>query len=319
MIVHADCRDVLPKLPDASVDAVICDPPYELKRSKRGRGGFMGMTWDEDSGAFDAPTWEEIRRVAKPGAWIAAFGGRRTWHWLACAMEMGGLIPRDTFLWAYTTGNVTAKHTTVKPVFEPICVMQVPTKGSIERAVAEHGTGYLGIDESRIPYLDEADLARTMAKNPGRSDGVTSGVYGTNRAQQRVNPDGRHPSGLIFADQVGVAQLDAEVDALLGDFQRFVVVPKASRKERDAGLGVEGTTILRNPHQAVKPVAIGEWLVGLLCPRGGTVLDPWAGSGSFGVSAVRRGREFVGIERDEIFSEVAQLRLAEADRLAVCS
>lgn len=313
MIVQDDCRTVLPKLPTASVDAIVCDPPYELKRDRKG-AGFMGQTWDSDSGAFDAPTWAEVARVAKPGAWVAAFGGRRTWHRLACAMEDGGLIPRDTFLWAYTTGNVTAPNTTVKPVFEPICVMQVPARGSLAAAVEEHGTGYLNVDDSRIPYLDEADLARTMAKNPGRTDTVTSGVYGTGRAQQKVNPDGRHPSGLIFAEAAEVRAQDMEVDALLGDFQRFVVVPKASRKERDLGLDVPDSSLLRNPHTAVKPVAIMSWLVGLLCPHGGTVLDPWVGSGTTGVASAYLGREFLGVEREDIYAEVARLRVSAADR-----
>lgn len=309
MIVQDDCRTVLPKLPAASVDAIVCDPPYELKRDRRG-AGFMGQTWDSDSGAFDASTWAEVIRVAKPGAWVAAFGGRRTWHRLACAMEDGGLIPRDTFLWAYTTGNVTAPNTTVKPVFEPICVMQVPARGSIAAAVEEHGTGYLNVDDSRIPYLDDADLARTMAKNPGRTDTFTSGVYGTGRPQQKVNVEGRHPSGLIVDD-------DSDILDLLGDFQRFVVVPKASRKERDLGLDASGSSLLRNPHTAVKPVAIMSWLVGLLCPHGGTVLDPWVGSGTTGVASAYLGREFLGVEREDIYAEVARLRVAAADREAV--
>jgi DNA modification methylase len=310
VIAKADCRDALPKMPSASVDAVITDPPYELKRAKRAAGGFMGYTWDSDSGAFEPETWAEVGRVAKPGAWVAAFGGRRTWHRLSCAIEDAGLIIRDTFLWAYSTGNVTAPHTTVKPVFEPIVIAQVPVKGSIERAVAEHGTGYLNIDESRIPYVDDADLAKTMAKNPGRSDTFTSGVYGTDRPQQKVNPDGRHPSGLIFDSSLAI-------DDLLGDFQRFVVVPKASRKERDAGLGQPYSDMVRNPHPSVKPVAIMEWLIGLLCPAGGTVLDPYLGSGTTGVAAINRGRDFVGVERDEIFSEVARLRIEHAEREAI--
>lgn len=314
-IIRDDCRAILPKLPSRSIDAIVCDPPYELKRDRRG-AGFMGQTWDSDSGAFDAHTWTEIKRVTKPGAWVAAFGGRRTWHRLACAIEDSGLTIRDTFLWAYSTGNVTAPDTTVKPVFEPIVIAQVPAEGSLAASVESHGTGYLNIDESRIPYLDETDLAKTLAKNPGRSDTLTSGVYGTGRAQQKVNPAGRHPSGLIFCDAEGVTQLDAEVDALLGDFQRFVIVPKASRRERDAGLY---GPIVRNPHTAVKPVAIMEWLVGLLCPAGGTVLDPWIGSGTTGVACARRRREIIGIEREEIYAEVAEMRVSHAYAESVCA
>lgn len=305
MIFQDDCRAILPKLDDRSVDAIVCDPPYELKRDRRG-AGFMGQTWDADSGAFDASTWTEIARVAKPGSWVAAFGGRRTWHRLACAIEDAGLEIRDTLLWGYTTGNVTAKDTTLKPVFEPIVLAQVPAAGSLAKAVDTYGTGYLNIDASRIPYLDEADLARTLAKNPGRTDTVTSGVYGTNRAQQKVNVDGRHPSNIIIDDP--------DVLALLGDNQRFIVAPKASRKERDLGLDVEGSTFLRNPHTAVKPVCVMEWLVGLLCPVAGIVLDPWIGSGTTGVASAYMGRDFIGIERESDFAEISRLRVDAADR-----
>ncbi len=81
---HGDCRDVLATLPDASVDAVVCDPPYEL--------GFMGKGWDAAGVAYDAGVWAEVLRVLKPGGHLLAFGGTRTYHRMACAIEDAGFV-----------------------------------------------------------------------------------------------------------------------------------------------------------------------------------------------------------------------------------
>lgn len=77
-----------------SVDAVVSDPPYGLE--------FMGKDWDR--GVPGSHFWEEALRVAKPGAWLLAFGGTRTWHRLACAIEDAGWELRDTVMWVYGSG-----------------------------------------------------------------------------------------------------------------------------------------------------------------------------------------------------------------------
>lgn len=99
--VHAgDCLDVLRSLPDASVDAVVTDPPYLL--------GFMGRAWDTRA-AHEHLDWhrawcDEAFRVLKPGGHILAFGGTRTWHRLACAVEDAGFEIRDSIAWLYGSG-----------------------------------------------------------------------------------------------------------------------------------------------------------------------------------------------------------------------
>ena len=91
-----DCRDVLKSLPDNSVDSVVTDPPYEL--------GFMGKKWDNSGIAYDVTVWEECLRVLKPGGHILAFGGSRTWHRLAVAVEDAGFELRDSIAWIYGSG-----------------------------------------------------------------------------------------------------------------------------------------------------------------------------------------------------------------------
>jgi hypothetical protein len=97
-----DCLDVLPTLADASVDAVICDPPYELTGS--GRGGFMGQSWDSTGIAFNVEVWRQCWRVLKPGGHLAAFGGTRTYHRMTCAIEDAGFEIRDSLHWVYGSG-----------------------------------------------------------------------------------------------------------------------------------------------------------------------------------------------------------------------
>jgi DNA modification methylase len=91
-----DCRDVLKTLPDNSVDSVVTDPPYEL--------GFMGKKWDNSGIAYDVTVWQECLRVLKPGGHILAFGGSRTWHRLAVAVEDAGFELRDSIAWLYGSG-----------------------------------------------------------------------------------------------------------------------------------------------------------------------------------------------------------------------
>lgn len=101
--VHSgDCRDVLATLPVNSVDSVVCDPPYDLLTGKS--AGFMGSSWDATGVAFDPETWRAVMRVMKPGGFLVAFGGSRTWHRLACAIEDAGFEIRESVAWLHGEG-----------------------------------------------------------------------------------------------------------------------------------------------------------------------------------------------------------------------
>lgn len=93
-LLHGDCLDMLRSLPDASVDSVVTDPPYGL--------GFMGKEWDDLPPGL--PFAVECLRVLKPGGHLLAFGGTRTWHRLACAVEDAGFEIRDSIAWMYGSG-----------------------------------------------------------------------------------------------------------------------------------------------------------------------------------------------------------------------
>lgn len=95
-LLCGDCREVLATLPPESIDACVTDPPYEI--------GFMGKAWDSSGVAFQADTWRAVLRVLKPGAHLVAFGGARTYHRMACAIEDAGFEIRDQIMWLYGEG-----------------------------------------------------------------------------------------------------------------------------------------------------------------------------------------------------------------------
>lgn len=95
-VVCGDSCEVLRGLADCSVDSVVCDPPYEL--------GFMGKVWDSSGVAYQVGLWGECLRVLKPGGFLLAFGGTRTYHRMVCAIEDAGFEIRDSIHWVYGSG-----------------------------------------------------------------------------------------------------------------------------------------------------------------------------------------------------------------------
>ena len=95
-IINGDCLEVLKTLPDESVDSIVTDPPYEL--------GFMGKKWDNTGIAYNVDLWKECLRVLKSGGHLLAFGGTRTYHRMAVAIEDAGFEVRDMIEWVYGSG-----------------------------------------------------------------------------------------------------------------------------------------------------------------------------------------------------------------------
>ncbi len=165
-LIEADALLTLVKLPDACVDAVVCDPPYGI--------GFKGEAWDgtaisravstegerlSTNEAFERWTrvWaEQCRRVLKPGGYMVAFGAPRTFHRLVAGVEDAGLEIRDQLLWLYGTGLPKSRRlpgglgSSLKPTYEPILLARAPLVGTTMSNLEEWGTGALNIDAARI-------------------------------------------------------------------------------------------------------------------------------------------------------------------------
>lgn len=124
-VVHGDCLEVMRAMPDASVDAMVTDPPYDLTAGKKGGsgeasvnldspygrarigtvgGGFMNKAWDATGIAFNVATWTEALRVLRPGGHLLAFGATRTHHRMVVAIEDAGFEIRDEIDWIYGSG-----------------------------------------------------------------------------------------------------------------------------------------------------------------------------------------------------------------------
>ena len=130
---HGDCRDIMRTLPDNSVDAIVSDPPYGL--------AFMGKEWDH--GVPGVEFWTEALRVAKPGAHLVAFGGTRTFHRLAVAIEDATWEVRDCLSWLYGSGFPKSKNVALsidKGEGHPNRGRAIPTASRYQNATEEHLT-----------------------------------------------------------------------------------------------------------------------------------------------------------------------------------
>jgi len=215
--------------------------------------------------------------------------------------------------------------TALKPANEPICLARKPlSETTIAKNVLKHGTGGLNIDGGRIGTDEKLTSGRHQS---GRTDPNQSFKY-ESRTEYEQNTGGRFPSNVIL-DEDAARVLDGQAAQSVS---RFFYQAKASKAERNYGcenlptvecgvgddrpsgqsmqrLDGRETRAMQNTHPTVKPIKLMEYLVKLITPPGGKVLDPFMGSGTTGVAALRCGFEFRGIEREENYFYISQARL----------
>jgi len=258
--------------------------------------------------------------------------------------EGGGGFKRGTIVESIPTTDLAKRWdgwgTNLKPSHEPIIVVRKPLidadtgrKLTVVDCVEKYGTGAINIDASRIATFGEdaekhrAEWNRTQSAN--QSDRATYLAPKEKEADLRAYAkDGRFPANCITLDS----------DQFYSKY--FNITPaelskKASKKDRNSdwqgeeialeerraggmqatvdgsmltGSGNERKTVYRNTHPTVKPTDLMAWLVRLVTPAGGTVLDPFAGSGSTLVAAKREGFGFIGIELTEEYIPIIEAR-----------
>lgn len=370
---------VLPLLPDASVDAIVTDPPYGLE--------FMGKAWD-----YDVPTVEQFAqclRVLKPGGHMLCFAGTRTQHRMAVNIEDAGFEIRDIIAWVYGSGfpksldvskaidkaagaereivgtrskagmgssNTFAQDawtqanrgpvelsitepatdaakqwdgwgTALKPSLEPITVARKPLEGTVANNVLTYGCGAMNIDGCRI-HADDAQGGEYTVKRlaPGATINATgewkqdvefNGVMKPGRWPANFIHDGSdevtslfphtesgQPAGIkaggkknCFSEFAGGIPLTGFGDS--GSAARFFYCAKAAQSERGSF----------NHHATVKPIDLMRYLIRLVTPIGGTLLDPWGGSGSTAVAARQEHVKVVIVEQELEFCQTMLKRL----------
>ncbi|WP_295103135.1 DNA methyltransferase [uncultured Microbacterium sp.] len=148
-LFHGSNKDILPTFPDASFDSIVTDPPYEL--------GFMGKGWDSSGIAYDVEVWRECFRVLKPGGYMLAFGGTRTWHRIAVAIEDAGFEIRDSIAWMYGSGF--PKSVDVSKVIDKALGAErtkVRVDASQVRNPKATGGGRDGVKGASRPWIEKA-------------------------------------------------------------------------------------------------------------------------------------------------------------------
>jgi DNA modification methylase len=393
--LHAgDCLEVLKAMPENSIDAVVTDPPYHLtsivKRFANAKAdkevyaassksaymsrGFMGKQWDGGDIAFTVELWAEVLRVLKPGGHMVCFGGTRTYHRMAVAIEDAGFEIRDQLAWVYGSGfpkshdvaigidkangrlgargkrfntagqnvglnqnrELRSDHpdyagyspvtdaarqwqgwgTALKPAWEPICLARKPlSESTVAANVLRWGTGAINIDGCRIG-IEPEDLKATSRNGEYGLTNPGSVGFAKTAMRTAMNDAGRWPANLCHdgSPEVMAGFPDAGISAggsRGAGGQNGCYSPLGAQPDFKPGFGDSGSAArffytskadaddrLNSKHPTVKPVDLMQWLVRLVCPKGATVLDPFAGTGTTGAASFIEGRRCVLIERE---------------------
>lgn len=306
----------------------------------RASAGFMGKQWDGGDIAFQVATWEAVKRVLKPGGYLLAFASTRGFWRMAVAIEDAGFITHPLIAWVFGSGFPKATRLkadgydgwryggqALKPAIEPIYMGQKPFSEKTGTAnVLVHGTGAVNIDGCRVEGA-KPDTTRGASSK-------ASSMVGVLGAQGRILDDGRGrwPANLIhdgsaevieaFPEAPGQQRASSDTDRSQGvcygaikvngtqDYQprdeggsaaRFFYSAKADADDR-----------IGSKHPTVKPVDLMRYLVRLVTPPGGTVLDCFAGTGTTGEAAWREGFKAILIEREPEYQQDI------AERMRLC-
>ena len=326
-VISGDCDEVLDTLEVEFFDSMVTDPPSGI--------GFMGKSWDSYGSLLqfqDALTTTFVKsiRVLKPGAQVLVWALPRTSHHTACALERAGFEIRDMFSHIFGQGmpkglnvagglppEIASKwegwNTALKPAHEVWWLARKPLIGTVVENITRYGVGGINIDDCRVGTSKNVPSSVSRTAGLSYSGSVDGSLRRETGQEGGHDPNlGRWPTNLILSHapdcreaQCGEGCPVFELYKQVWKESPFFYTPKVSAGERK----LKGRV---NSHPTVKPVALMRYLVRLVTPPGGIVLDPFAGSGSTGVAALKEGFQFVGVELDTESCEIANLRLADA-------
>ena len=321
----------------------------------RASKGFMGKEWDGGDIAFRKETWELALKLLKPGGHLLAFSGSRTYHRMAVAIEDAGFEIRDQIMWIYGSGfpkslnigkavdkklgneRVTVGERTrnVKPFDDDNGWNSNNTTGNY--IYTKGNTQYEGWGTALKPAHEPIVLARKPISEKSITDNVLKHETGGINIDACRCKDNRYPANVIH-------------DGLQEDWARYFYCPKTSKAEKNQGLenftpkpmawsnqakaelkrgnlyfvgsgdGAKHNKVAMrvNTHPTVKPQKLMQYLCRLVTPKNGTVLDLFMGSGSTGIAAKDEGFDFIGIEKDKEYFEIAGARIKSSSPLLDC-
>ena len=341
-LLLGDCIDKLKELDDNSIDSIVTDPPYGLSfMGKKWDYDVPSQEIFEECLRVLKPgghllSFAGSRTYHRMAVRVedVGFEIRDQIMWI-----YGSGFPKSHNI-GKKLDEWEGWGTALKPAHEPIVMARKPlSEKTIVDNVLEWGTGGINIDESRVGTEERTydlkggeNLNKLSREGKGDSDDAKSlGAYGFGAKQISIGTktvEGRFPANIIFDEEAGKI-LDEQSE---GGASRFFYCPKTSKKDRDEGLdefedkqtvgggggigdykndvnSASGKAPSKNNHPTVKPTDLMLYLIRLVTPKGGTTLDPFMGSGSSGKAAIRGGFDFIGIEREEEYMEIAQARI----------
>ena len=294
---------------EGEVHSIVTDPPYGIE--------YLGNDWDsyQNCIAFKKSTWESISKPLKPGGYLVIFGASKTFHRLTCAVEDSGLKIKDVLMWLYGQGmpksqNIGKKDpnwegwgTGLKPCYEPILLAQKPiSEKTIVKNCQKHGVGGINIEETRLEsgrwagnvlHDGSEEVEKEFARFGERGNGWARN-YGTEDYQGRQYGGGVFGGGGYIGDTTYCDE---------GTASRFFYSTKSSIKERTHNRTID------NNHPTVKNMELMKYLIKLITPKGGTVYDPFAGSGTTLIASKELEFNSIGVEVSQEYCKIIQDRI----------
>lgn len=346
-LYNNDCLNILKTMKDNSIDSVITDPPYGLSQIPLTKftnilekwltgerdyiptgKGFMNLAWD----SFVPPPalWDEVYRVLKPGGHLLCFSGSRTHDLMNISLRLANFEIRDTLQWIYSSGLPkslnAAKAVEAETLYgssHTVFLRKLEQEGGGE-AYTINGTnnGILGTKRTyeRKTYKPSTDIGEkwdgwgtslkpsyepiTLARKPMSEASLAKNIIkhstgALNIDDTRFGPDKKWPTNILF-DEEQAKKLDEQ----LANASRFFYVSKPSKKEKPVIDGIS--------HETVKPLDLMIQLVSLITPENGTILDPFAGSGTTLEAAWKQGYTSIGIEQESRYIKLIEQRFNNA-------
>lgn len=302
---------------------------------KRASSGFMGKKWDGGDVAFQVATWEAVLRVLKPGGYLLAFASTRGFGRMSVAIEDAGFIVHPLIAWVFGSGFPKATRIkadgydgwrygrqALKPAIEPIFMGQKPFSEDTGTAnILLHGTGAINIDDCRVgdggqwQWTKPRGQAMRFGGAAARMTAAdTDGIEGRSKK-------GRWPANLIHDGSDEVISCFPHTESGTGAVKRASGLdhggnsgPAYGAESRSAGTEMisygdagnasrffysskaDADDRIGSKHPTVKPVDLMRYLVRLVTPPRGTVLDCFAGTGTTGEAAWREGFNAILIE-----------------------
>lgn len=310
----------MPEIPTGSIDALVTDPPAGIS--------FMGKAWDGDKGGRDqwvewlTGVMREARRTLKPGAHGFVWAIPRTAHWTMMALENAGFEIRDCCVHLFTSGFPKSLDVS----------KAIDKAAGAEREIVGYRKQRANSSNSKVPFNASAADKEPITV-PATPEAKEWNGWGT-----ALKPSAefwilvrkplselsvasnvlKHRTGAINIDKTRIKTAD-ELDrwpanVFLGDdlgdpsLSRFFWVPKPSTSEKSANIADES---IEQTHPTVKPIDLMCYLIRMITPPGGTVLDCFAGSGTTLVAAESMGFRWVGYEINAEYAKIAEARLSQ--------